>query len=273
MPKHLLSLAWAALLTITALAYQFQLRLGFTDTDALADYAAARAEGLSGWLTQLTLPLTAGVGGANANFWRPGVMLHYALQRALFDDNTRHWQAWDLGLHLAAVAALGLAARSLGVSSATALFAGMIFALHPLGVEIVPAVARNIDILVALFSLAALGAAGQGRGALTAILGLAALSFKETALAAMPVALLALHWRSGLPSAAKVAGAWALGVPLYLVARTSVLSGLGGYYEEERTFSLGRLGAALRAAPWESLFPGFSLPLEPLGEPLRALGA
>ena len=33
--------------------------------------------------------------------------------------------------------ALGLAARSLGVSSATALFAGMVFALHPLGVEIV----------------------------------------------------------------------------------------------------------------------------------------
>ena len=273
MPKHLLSLAWAALLTITALAYQFQLRLGFTDTDALADYAAARAEGLAGWLNQLTLPLTAGVGGANANFWRPGVMLHYALQRALFDDNTRHWQAWDLGLHLSAVAALGLAARSLGVSSATALFAGMVFALHPLGVEIVPAVARNIDVLVALFSLAAIAAAGQGRALFTAILGLCALSFKETALAAMPVALLALFWRSGRASAAKVAGAWAVGVPLYLVARTSVLSGIGGYYEDERTFTFGRLGAALRAAPWESLFPGFSLSVEPLGEPLRALGA
>ena len=273
MPKHLLSLAWAALLTITALAYKSQLRLGFTDTDALADYAAARAEGLSGWLTQLTLPLTAGVGGANANFWRPGVMLHYALQRALFDDNTRHWQAWDLGLHLSAVAALGLAARSLGVSSATALLAGMIFALHPLGVEIVPAVARNIDILVALFSLGAIAAAGQGRALFTTILGLCALSFKETALAAMPVALLALFWRRDATSAAKVAGAWAVGVPLYLVARTAVLSGLGGYYEDERTFTLGRLAAALRAAPWESLFPGFSLGLEPLGEPLRALGA
>lgn len=273
MPKHLLSLAWAALLTITALAYEFQLRLGFTDTDALADYAAARAEGLSGWLNQLTLPLTAGVGGANANFWRPGVMLHYALQRALFEDNARHWQAWDLGLHLSAVAALGLAARALGVSSAAALFAGMIFALHPLGVEIVPAVARNIDILVALFSLGAIAAAGQGRAALTVLLGLCALSFKETALAAMPVAVLALFWRSGVRSAAKVAGAWAVGVPLYLVARTSVLSGIGGYYEEERTFTLGRLGAALRAAPWESLFPGFSLSLEPMGEPLRVLGA
>ncbi|MEY3213708.1 MAG: hypothetical protein RIT28_4189, partial [Pseudomonadota bacterium] len=272
-PKPLLSLAWAALLTITAFAYRFQLRLGFTDTDALADYAAARAEGLSGWLTQLTLPLTAGVGGANANFWRPGVMLHYALQRALFDDNTRHWQAWDLGLHLSTVAALGLAARSLGLSAATALLAGTIFALHPLGVEIVPAVARNIDVLVALFSLAAIGAAGQGRAALTALLGLCALCFKETALAAMPVALLALLWRSGRARAAWVAGAWAVGVPLYLVARTAVLSGLGGYYEEERTFTLGRLGAAVRAAPWESLFPGFSLPLEPLGEPLRVLGA
>lgn len=273
MPKPLLSLAWAAVLALTALAYEPQLRLGFTDTDALADYAAARAEGLSGWLSQLTLPLTGGVGGANANFWRPGVMLHYALQRALFGDDARLWQAWDLGLHLAVVAALGLAARSLGVSASGALLTGMIFALHPLGVEIVPAVARNIDVLVALFSLLAIAAAGQGRAALTVLLGLAALSFKETALAAMPVALLALHQRAGLPRAVKVAGAWAVGVGLYLVARTAVLSGLGGYYEEERTFTLGRLGAALRAAPWESLFPGFSLQLAPLGEPLRALGA
>lgn len=273
MPNPPPRLAWAALLTLTAFAYRGQLRLGFTDTDALADYAAARAEGLSGWLTQLTLPLTGGVGGANANFWRPGVMLHYALQRALFDDDTRLWQAWDLGLHLAAVATLGLAARALGVGAGAALGAGLLFALHPLGVEIVPAVARNIDTLVGLGALGMIAAAGQGRLALTAALGLVALSFKETALAAMPVALLALAWRVGPKRAAKVAGVWALGVPLYLAARTAVLSGIGGYYEEERTFTLGRLGAALRAAPWESLLPGYSLGLEPLSEPLRALGA
>ena len=63
------------------LCYRWQLDLGLTDTDAWADWAAARTDSLADLAGQVVKPLTGGVGGGNANFYRPVVMLHYALQQ------------------------------------------------------------------------------------------------------------------------------------------------------------------------------------------------
>ena len=93
----------AFLLLIAAASFGWILQLGFTDTDALADVAAARVDGFGGIWGELTSPLTDGLAGKNANFWRPTTMLQFAFLRGLFGWSAWGWQAWDLGLHLGCV--------------------------------------------------------------------------------------------------------------------------------------------------------------------------
>ena len=66
-------------------------------------------------------------------------------------------------------------------------FAGAVVALHPLGVEVVPAVARNIDSLLSVWVLTALLAARSGRFWLTFAACVFAMCTKETAVALLPV--------------------------------------------------------------------------------------
>lgn len=243
--------AWALLLALTVVGYRFVFDLGFTDTDAWADYGAAR----HGWIYQLTMPLTDGVGGQNANFFRPVVNLHYKLLRGLFDDAALGWQIWDLGLHLLAVVLLGACVRAAGGRRRTALLAATIAALHPLGVEIVPAVARNIDVLLGVMVLAGALALLRGRWLLASGLGLLALGTKETAIALLPFALWAAWKRGGREGALRLGVPWAIGVPLFLGLRQHVLSGLGGY--DESPISLYGFDYLLRAGVLEHAAPGW----------------
>ena len=249
MSRRLLA-AWALLLVVTAVAWRENLVLGFTDVDALADAAWAGRP----WSEQLFVPLTGGVGGANANFWRPVVMLHYKLLRTLFDMNPVGWQAWDLGLHLACVGLLGALVRGW-----RGLLAAAIFALHPLQVEIVPAVARNIDSLLGVFTLLALLAAQRGRFVATVLACGMALGCKETAVVVLPVVW--LWWRGHRADKAwPLAGALVLLIAAYIGARAQVLAGVGGYgsslLDPEGFFK------PFAAGPVASLFPGYSLTLE-----------
>lgn len=256
-PRGALALGAAALLALNLWAWRDNLALGFTDTDALADYAAARAEGLGGWARQLWTPLTGGVGGSNANFYRPVTMLHYAAMRAVLGDWTPGWQAWDLVLHGLAAALLGAVVRAIGGGVGAALGAAALFTLHPLAVEVVPAVARNLDTLMTVFALGAVLAAARGAQGLAVALGLGALGCKETAVVLPAVALL-LWGRAGW----RWLAAWAVGIGLFLVARTAVLEGLGGYYAAEQTLSPGGALGALARAAWECTLPGWSGPLD-----------
>ncbi len=251
MNRRLLA-AWTALLLITLFAWRENLALGFTDVDAWADAAWAGRP----WTEQFFVPLTGGVGGGNANFWRPVVMLHYKLLRTLFGLDPLGWQAWDLGLHLLCVGLLGRLAGGW-----RGLVAGGIFALHPLQVEVVPAVARNIDSLLGVWTLLALLAARRGSWAGTVAACLLALGTKETAIAVVPV--IWLWWRSH-----RHEGSWPLAAVLvaciggYLMARDQVLLGVGGYgtdlLDPEGFFR------PFAAGPVASFFPGWSLALEAL---------
>lgn len=253
------------LLAATAWAYRGNLALGFTDADALADVAAARVEGWGDLLRQVWQPLTAGVAEQNANFWRPVAMLQYAAQRALFGTEPLGWHVWDLGLHLCAVLLLFQLVRAARRPEGEALVAAAILALHPLGVEFVPAVARNIDLLFNVFGLLALLAVARGRVLLAALAGTLAILTKEVAVVILP-ALVGWAWALGRRRGAlQLAAVWTVVVPLFLLGRMAVLGGWGGYRPAEKTFYLDEprwMKATLRAGPLEQLFPGWTQAIE-----------
>lgn len=249
---------WAVLaLVVTALtlrAFAPALGWGITDADGWADVAWARHP-LS---EQLLVPLTGGVGGDNANFWRPAFMVEFWVLRRLFGWEAFGYHAWDLLLHVVVSLLAGAFVARWGAltgrpSRALTALTAVLFAAHPLAEEIVPAVARNIDLLLgvgffgALVALVALvGRRRDGRpGGWAAWIGLVALALgsKESGVLLLPLAVLAvgllrvdLPLRARAGEAARVAGPLVPLVGAYLAVRHHVLGGLGGYYEEgERT--------------------------------------
>ena len=245
----------AFVLLLAAVCFSWILELGFTDTDALADVAAARVDGFGGIWGELTVPLTDGVAGKNANFWRPTTMLQFAMLRGLFGWSPVGWQAWDLGLHLLCMVLVYAIVRPRSESGA--LLAAVIFGFHPLSLEVVPAVARSIDSLMCALFLLSLWSAGRGRWAWALFWGALSLGAKETALAALPMAVF-WAWVCGHRQQAKALATGLVVLTLgYLAVRHQVLQGIGGYYETE-TLQIKRVRAAMRAAPWEMIAPGWS---------------
>ncbi len=277
-----------ALATIVALgtlrAFGHVPTFPFTDADALVDVAWA-GRPLS---DQLLVPLTGGLGGDNANFWRPLAMLQFWIQRRLFGEIPAGWHAWDVVEHALASALAGVLvlrlARAVGrPDPALALLAALLFVGHPLAEEVVPAVARNLDMLLAIFFFGALimliCAIEQAReeapptrvGAHVAaftLLGALSLGAKEAGVLLLPIGL---AWvallRDDLPLRARAA--WAIRVVLpftLLVAvwygvRSEVLSGVGGYRDAEALGDGDLFRAALSRAFLEPLLPSLSVPL------------
>ena len=165
-------------------------------------------------------------------FYRPWTGFSYGLNHALFGLNARSYQGVDLFLHASTAVALFLFLMALGMPAWAALLGGVWFAVHPLGVEVVPAVARRADLWVTLFLLLACWAwlpVMEGkRGAWIVLLvgaGLFAPLSKETGVA-LPFLLWALAgkgWRL------RALGFGLLLVAPALLARTFVLHGIGGY--------------------------------------------
>lgn len=257
------SYAWApalglAVVAITLRAYGPALGWDLTDADAWADVAWAGRP----LADQLTVRLTGGVGGDNANFWRPAVMLQYWLLRRAFGWEALGYHVYDLGLHVVASLLAGWfvvkvcrLSTSLGRPLPHRRLATLVtlgFAAHPLAEEVVPAVARNIDLLLAVGFFGALGALsglnrvraarGAERGSWAWFLGLVilALGAKESAVFLLPATgLFVLLFRVDLPARARLREALTLAAPvavlvgLYLWERSRVLGGVGGYYDAD----------------------------------------
>lgn len=304
--------AWApalllALVAVTLRAWGHALAYPFTDTDALADVAVARHP--LGW--QLLAPLTGGYGGDNANFWRPAAMVQFWLQRRLFGWDPTGWHAWDLGLHVLASALLAgfVLATTRFVAPerpaghqpgapprpgdrALAALVALLFAAHPLAEEVVPAVARNLDLLLGVATFGALWALagaqarrrdGEAAGGLAAlyVLGAAvAVGAKEAGVLLLPLAALWIvlfrtdlapgpRAREAVRFAAPVAGV----VAVYVTVRAQVLGGIGGYHAAEELAGGGMLGAALERAFVEPMLPSLSAWLEPLRGAPAQIGA
>jgi hypothetical protein len=200
------------------------------------------------------------------HFWRPLVHLAFALDHALFGLDPFGYHLTDLVVLLASAALVALLAERFHGTAGLplgGLAAGLVFALHPLHLEVLPVAPRRADGLAVLFTLLALHAAlgalrspSRGRRhACSAAAGVAcalALASKETgAIATAAVALLALTAPRAAQAAAgepRLARAWRVAGPalvltaLTFALRTLALGGLGGGQESS-------LGAGLAHAP------------------------
>jgi hypothetical protein len=229
------------------------------------------------------------VGGDNANFWRPAAMVQFWALRHVFGEAPAGWHAWDLLLHAVAsglVGALVLAVtRALGrPDRPLALLSAAFFVAHPLAEEVVPATARDLDLLFgvgffgALLALVAFsGARGAGRRGLGAAAGFwlasaVALGAKDAGVLLLPIAaawLLLLarpqaDRRAFVRSAGLLLGPLAVLLVGYLVMRAHVLGGLGGYHDPDALAEGSHLGSTLGRAFLEPLASAFSPALAPL---------
>ncbi|MEE8475985.1 MAG: hypothetical protein V3T01_11565 [Myxococcota bacterium] len=290
-----LVLLGSALLTL--LCFHRVLEYGFTDKDSLMHVTEARVDDLADVRALLSKPLTGGRAPRDANFYRPTVMLMYAGLRGAFGWNPLGYHAFDLGLHalngwLLALFATACARRT-GKRRPRrfGLLCGLIFSIHPLGVETVPAIARNGDLLMtslfltallaldrsqpqpsgsarSRFSLAAYAAAFYGLFALT-------LGAKEPGILLLCAAFLSLAWlprdrvsgRGLLHTGLWIAPCLAIAAT-YLVIRSRVLGEmLGGYDVEFSLPTMIRWVANLM--PLDLTVPGF---VEPIRTALAPLG-
>ena len=269
---------WAALLVLATVALALRAFLptlgwGYTDADAWADVAWARHP----LRDQLLVKLTGGVAGDDANFWRPAAMVQFWIERRLFGDDPRGWHAWDLGVHLLASLLAGhYVARQARFAGrphhALATAATLAFVVYPLTEDVVPANARNLDLLLGVGVFGALGAlvrleerrrAGVSGGWGLLLLGVGlALGAKEAAVLLLGLCpLWVLLFRGDLPlrgrvvEAAKVMAPVAALTGVWLGVRSSVLGGVGGYYE---TIRADWVWAALGRAFIEPFVPSLS---------------
>ena len=183
------------------------LRNGFAIDDFYLVVDNPAVHQLRGVPALFTQPWGNGAGGdamytrVNAASFRPVTSTLLAVEYSLFGPRPAPFHATSALLH-ALIAALMtlLCARVLG-SARAALFAGLLFAVHPVHSEVIAAVTYQTTLLAALFSLAALLVFGRvlergGRaravelGALALLPALALLSKEE----AVTVPLLALAW-------------------------------------------------------------------------------
>ena len=253
-------LAWGLLLAAILWAYRFTPALGINSVDGWADVAGAKPQGLKGLWELVASPLTMGVAGKNANFYRPLAMLWFSLQRALFGTWGAGWQLSNLSLHVGCVALIAALSRRLGGSPWEALAAGAMLGLHPLGLDVVPALDRSPDLLGTGLILGALLLGMRGRAIPAALVAVLALGTKETMLAGMPVLVALIYDRHGPRRALYALGLMAGCVGIYLSVRAQVLGGMGGY--ESAALRPSGLDPVLRGGALEMLAAGWAQPLE-----------
>ncbi|MED5372289.1 MAG: hypothetical protein VX899_14815 [Myxococcota bacterium] len=253
-------MAGALLLLAVLWAYRFTPALGVNSVDGWADVAGARVTSLGELGAQVFAPLTQGVAGDNANFYRPIAMLWFSLLRGGFGTWGAGWQGADLGLHLLCVTLVGGLSRKMGGSDWEALGAAALVGLHPLGMDVVPALDRSPDMLGTAFVLGALLASLGGRVVLAVLLALLAVGSKETMLSALPLVIAVLWDRHGARKALGAFGGLAAGTALYLALRTWVLGGAGGYVGA--FLRPAGLQVVLESGALELVAAGWALPLE-----------
>jgi hypothetical protein len=226
------SLRFAALFVFALAvgAYHWILPLDFTGLDSGPLIEASRFEAPVGPLTCFAHEVRDYI-QPEVGFYRPWTGLSFGMDYLVHGLNARWYHLSDLMLHGAAATTLFLLLLALGAPGWGALLGGAWFAVHPLGVEVVPAVARRADLwVVFLLLLACLAWMERQRGrrgarALLIVAGLLAPLSKETGVI-LPLLLLVLAGPKERRRALVVGGILVLPA---LLARTLVLQGLGGY--------------------------------------------
>lgn len=143
--------------------------------------------------------------------YRPLAMFTFALNYAIGGLRPVGYHLVNIGLHAAACWLVWRFAQRLFADTAISSCAALLFAVHPIHCEAVAGVVGRAEVLASLFLLLGLlvllpagRAAGLGRAAGAAVLFLAALFSKETAVCYMPVALIVLHAAAEKPARGRV---------------------------------------------------------------------
>lgn len=230
--SHLFRTPLLALL-IAALAvgsYHWVLDLGITGLDAGPLIEANRFDRGGSPLAFLGQEIRDGI-QPEVGFYRPLTGFSHGLDHAIWGLAPAGHQLSQLLLHLACALALLALLIALETPAAGALLGAAWFAVHPMGVEVVPCVARRAELWMCLcLLLACLGWIRRERGLLggtplLVVAGLLAPLGKETG-AVLPLLLGLL----AAPGRRRAAFFWGLAlVAPALIARTLVLGGLGGY--------------------------------------------
>ena len=232
---------------VSAFAYHSILGYFFTGTDTITLIETSRIQSIKDFTKLFTEPLMAGSKFVDvAKFFRPVASLSYALDYSIWSLNPFGFQLTNLLLN-ASVACLVVGAMYL-LSNGDLLFAwlsGLIFALHPILVDSVPATDRRHDIIAAVFLLASLFLFLKSRISdsnrkwllcCSLFSYVLALGGKEIAIT-LPVLIFAqIHifsnyntWIQRSCLSLKQSFPYFLITAGYLIWRTSVLKGLGGY--------------------------------------------
>lgn len=232
---------WLALGTIglTFIAWGFTLTLPFTGADAWSILAQGDRF--------LARPIeTAGARYLDgmwegARFWRPGTVAVAGVQRAAFGENPFFY-------HLVRLLAVALTAFLVGRAAASSqrapvagfAAAAIVYLLHPVQAETIPAFARDADTYFTLATVASillLSGAREAASMWPVVAGVAcallAATFKEPGLLAPILGAVALEpWRSREPNAMR---AWiatlvlAAGLVGHIAFRWITLGTIGGY--------------------------------------------
>ena len=243
-----------AMLTVFLLAcltYHSVLNFFFTGTDTLTLVETSRVQCFGDIWRLLSEPLMAGTRFIEvAKFYRPLAALSYSFDYAVWGLNPFGFQLTNLLLNalvasLAVLVLFELSDRDVSF----AWLGGVIFAIHPILVESVPATDRRQDMLAAVFLLVSLALFLKHRRAempkkqlilFSLVAYVCALASKEIAVILPPLVFAQVFLFSGTKglrerflSACTGASAYIVATVLYVGWRTHVLGGIGGYLRTE----------------------------------------
>jgi hypothetical protein len=224
--------------------YLHTVQYWFVATDSLTLIETSRIRTVTDFVQIFTQPLMHGSGFTDvALFYRPLSSLSYAVGYSLWGVSPGGYHLTNVVLHAVAAVLVAITIREMTTRPAVGYLSGVLFTVHPLTVDVVPAIARRQDILVAIFVLATLLLFVRSRradrprlfgGAVVAYA--LALGAKETALVVPGLVFfwVAVHqeaseWRSRIVTAL-IPMVPFIGITLvYIIVRVAVLGGLGGY--------------------------------------------
>jgi hypothetical protein len=196
----------------------------------------------------------AGVQGTSTSYYRPLVTLSFALDNAVHGGNAGGFHLTNVVLHATNALLVHALLKKHGTRASTSALVAVAWALLPRLAEAAAWISGRTDLLVALFTLAALLAWGPSllrRSVAAAFVGLA-LFAKESALGAV-VALAAFVWVEGAaqPRGKRIVQALVALAPTMLVVLGYLalrLFAVGLRSETEDLGTLGRLGTILEAS-------------------------
>lgn len=224
--------------------YLHTVQYWFVATDSLTLIETSRIRTVTDAVQIFTEPLMHGSGFTDvALFYRPLSSLSYAAGYSLWGMSSGGYHLTNVVLHAVATVLVAVTVREMTTQPVVGYLSGVLFTVHPLAVNVVPAIARRQDILVSIFVLGTLFLFVRSRradrphlfGGAVVTYGLA-LGAKETALVVPGLVFLwvvihqeANEWRSKIVTAL-ISTLPFIGITLvYTIVRVVILGGLGGY--------------------------------------------